>query len=47
MKIAYHCFSCKNDIIDIEAAESHSKSFDHDVTETICGEDSDGESLLI
>jgi hypothetical protein len=33
VKIVYHCFSCKKDIVDIDLAKEHSKSLDHDVVE--------------
>ena len=47
MKIAYHCFSCDKDFVDIEEAEGHSKSLSHEVNERIQRADEDGESFPV
>jgi hypothetical protein len=47
VKIAYHCFACNQNFTDIETAKGHSKSFRHEVVETIQGANKDGKSLLI
>jgi hypothetical protein len=47
VKIAYHCFSCNENFPDVKAAEGHSKSLNHDVTERIQGANKDGKSPLI
>ena len=33
LKIIYHCFSCKKDIVDIDLAKEHSKSLHHELVE--------------
>jgi hypothetical protein len=47
VKITYHCFGCKQDFADIEIAKVHSKSFSHEVVESIQGASKDGKSLLV
>jgi hypothetical protein len=47
VKIAYHCFSCNENFTDVKAAEGHSKSLNHDVTERIQGVVAEDKSLLI
>jgi hypothetical protein len=47
VKIAYHCFSCNENFTDAKAAEGHSKSLNHDVTERIQGVVAEDKSLLI
>ena len=47
MKITYHCFSCNKKFMDIEIAKGHSKSFSHEVVESIQVASKDGKSLLI
>ena len=46
MKVAYHCFSCRQDFTDIEIAKEHSKSLCHDVTEEVRGSSQEGKSPL-
>jgi hypothetical protein len=47
MKITYHCFSCNKNFTDIETAKGHSKSFSHEVVESIQEASKDSKSLLI
>ena len=47
VKIAYHCFACNQNFTDIETAKGHSKSFRHEVVETIQGASKDGKSFLV
>jgi hypothetical protein len=47
MKIAYHCFACNQNFMDIEIAKGHSKSYSHEVVERIQGASKDGKSLLV
>jgi hypothetical protein len=47
VKIVYHCFACNQNFTDIETAKGHSKSFRHEVVETIQGASKDGRSFLI
>jgi hypothetical protein len=47
MKIAYHCFSCKQDFTDIETAKEHSKSLCHEVSEEVREASEEGKFLLV
>ena len=46
MKIIYHCFSCKEDFVDIDLAKEHSQSLHHELAEET-KPDRDDDQLLM
>jgi hypothetical protein len=47
LKVVYHCFSCKEDFVNIKQAEEHSKSLRHEVTEEIQRSGKDDQLFLV
>ena len=47
LKVVYHCFSCKEEFLDIDLAKEHSKSLDHEVVEVTRLADQDDQLFLV